>query len=370
MSKRILIEHRGGEREIALLEDRRLLFFSREKRGVRAEQIYLGAAERMMKGMEAAFVRIGRDQSGFLPFSECPQKPVSGEKMLVQVKKPPMGDKAPYLTRDLSLAGRYVILTPMQRACGVSKKITDEEARGRLLSLARRIAPEGMGLVMRTEALDAPEETLAAEAGLLLEKWQGIRERAEKAVDPCLIEDREDDLSRLLRDEHGSILEILADQDVSCPGGPPVRLCPDPFALYGVEGKLEKSRQRKVWLDCGGYLVIDKTEALTVIDVNSGKFTGGKAGAEQTFLALNLEAARETARLMRLNNMGGIILVDFVDMQAEENRKQVLRAMEDALRDDPVKCVVHGFSHLGLLEMTRKKTEISQSYHTATNVEE
>lgn len=357
MSKRILMEHREGKREIALLDEGRLLFFSREKQVVQAEQIYLGVTDRMLKGMEAAFVRIGKDQAGFLPFSECPEKPRSGEKILVQVKKPPVGEKAPYLTRDLSLAGRYVILTPVRQDCGVSKKITDETERSRLLFLAHRIAPAGMGVVMRTEALDAPQDALAVEARLLAEKWRGIAARAENAAAPCLIEDREDALSRLIRDEHGEILEILSDQALSRPGGPPVRICPNPFALYNVPGKLEKARQRKVWLDCGGFLVIDKTEALTVIDVNSGKFTGGKAGAEQTFLTLNTEAAGEIARLMRLNGMGGIVLVDFVDMQTEESREKVRAAMERALLDDPVKCVVHGFTRLGLLEMTRKKTE-------------
>ena len=135
----------------------------------------------------------------------------------------------------------------------------------------------------------------------------------------------------------------------------PVQSCPNPFDLYNVSAKLEKSLNRKVWLDCGGYLIIDPTEAMTVIDVNSGKFTGSKTGTENTFLKLNLEAAKEIARLLRLRNIGGIVIIDFVDMKTEESREAVRSALEEALKDDPVKAVVHGFTSLGLVEMTRKK---------------
>lgn len=361
MSKRILIEHRDGAREIALMNENRLLYFTRESSGVQAEQIYLAVADRMVKGMEAAFVRLPGGQTGFLPFAECREKPASGDRLLLQVKKPPVGEKAPYMTADIALAGRYAILTPRKAECGVSKKITDEAARARLYETARRLAPAGMGLVMRTESAAAPEEALQAEIAALAQRWRDIRGQASAGAAPCLIRDREDTLSRLLRDEHGQIEEILTDAPERAAGlGLPVRSCENPFALYRVRAQWEKANQRKVWLDCGGFLVTDRTEALTVIDVNSGKFTGGKTGAEQTFLRLNLEAAREIARLMRLRRMGGIILVDFVDMQKEESREQVLAAMAEALRDDPVKTALHGFTHLGLLEMTRKKTEAPQ----------
>lgn len=360
MEKRILIRHTDGQREIALMEGSRLLFFAREARGVQAEQIYLGVVDRMVKGMEAAFVRLGRDQMGFLPWDECPQKPRSGDRLLVQVKKPPVGEKAPYLTADPALAGRHVILTPRSPAPSVSKKITDEIQRAALLEAARRLAPAGMGLIMRTEAPQASEEELQSETLGLARQWQEILASAAEAQAPCLIRDREDALTRLLRDEHGEIAELLTDSAEDLPALPlPVRLAERPFDLYSVPARLEKSLQRRVWLDSGGYLIIDKTEALTVIDVNSGKFTGGKGGTEKTFLKLNLEAAGEIARLMRLRNMGGIILVDFVDMREEESRSQVRQALESALMDDPVKAVVHDFTALGLLEITRKKSETS-----------
>ena len=357
MSKQILVEVRNGQREIALLDGKRLLAFFRDAgETVEAEQIYFGMVDRIVKGMEACFVRLGKDQTGFLPFSECKEKPRSGDRLAVQVKKPPIGDKAPYLTADIALAGRYAILTPFTERFSVSQKITDEAERGRLKALAARLAPAGCGLVMRTESADAAEDETAADINALSAAWREIQDKQKTAQAPCLLKGREDALARLLRDEHGDISEILTNAPEALPPLPfPVRPCGNPFDLYGVRAKLEKSMQRKVWLDCGGYLVIDRTEALTVIDVNSGKFTGNKTGAEGTFVKLNVEAAQEAARVLRLRNIGGIVIIDFVDMQSEDSRAAVQKALEDALRDDPVKAVVHGFTTLGLMEMTRKK---------------
>ena len=357
MSRRILIQ--GGE--VALMEDKRLLYFSSLlPDGVRAEQIYLGVVDRIVKGMEAAFVRLNTEQMGFLPFAECREKPRSGDKILVQVKKPPVGDKAPYLTEDLSFAGRFSLLTPLLRRCAVSKRVEEEAEKQRLQALAQRLAPENMGLVLRTEALAAGVDEIAREVAALRAVWEEVLQASQHAQAPCLIRDRADALARLLRDEHGALDEILTDQmDSPILPGIPVHYCQRPFDLFSVKAKLEKSMQRKVWLDCGGYLVIDRTEALTVIDVNSGKFTGGKAGTESTFLRLNTEAAREIARLLRLRNLGGIIIIDFVDMQQEASRAAVQEALKEALKQDPVKTVIHGFTSLGLMEMTRRKTEES-----------
>ena len=361
MSKQILVESRGGQREIALMEDGRLLAYFTEAPGrIEAEQIYLAAADRMVKGMEACFVRLVGEQTGFLPFSECKEKPRSGDRFLVQVKKPPVGDKAPYLTQDISLAGRYVILTPLSDRCAVSKRIQDESEKQRLLSLADRLRPAGCGAVMRLESADAEESAIQAEINELWAQWKAIRARAEAMTAPGLLEGRPDALKRLLRDEHGRVDRILADDPDAIPDAPvPVERCENPFDLFSVRAKMEKSLHRKVWLDSGGFLIIDKTEAMTVIDVNSGKFTGLKSGAESTFLRLNLEAAGEIARLMRLRNMGGIVIVDFVDMLSDESRRAVLEKMRAELARDPVKTVIHGFTSLGLMELTRKKTEES-----------
>ena len=357
MSKTVLLRHIDDQREIALLEGKRLLAFVRDAGGgIAAEQIYQGKVERIVKGMEAAFVKLGGDAMGFLPFSECREKPRSGDLMIVQVKKPPIGEKAAYLTADIALAGRFALLTPFTRRFAVSKKIEDEETRKRLSDLASRIAPAGMGLVMRTESAEAEEEAIASDVAALQAAWEDVLEKRSHVSEPCLLKGREDALLRLLRDEHGEISEILTDQPEEIAGvSVPVRACPAPFDVYSIPAKLEKSLARKVWLDCGGYLIIDPTEAMTVIDVNSGKFTGNKTGTENTFLKLNLEAAKEIARLLRLRNIGGIVIIDFVDMQTEDSRAAVKEALEAALKDDPVKAVVHGFTSLGLVEMTRKK---------------
>lgn len=359
MSKRILMEVRNGVREIALMEGSRLLAFFREQEmGPEAEQIYLGVVERIVKGMEAAFVRLEKDTVGFLPFSECHEKPKSGERLLVQVKRPPVGEKAAYLTADIALAGRYAILTPLSERISLSKRLEDSDERARLKNIASRVAPAGMGLVVRAESAGMDENTLRNEVSTLFAAWQTLEADCASAKAPCLLKGREDALGRLMRDEHGQIEEILANSMETLPASSlAIRYCENPFELYSVRARLKKSLERKVWLDCGGFLVIDRTEAMTVIDVNSGKFTGGKSGTESTFLRLNQEAAREIARLLRLRGIGGIVLIDFVDMQEESSRQAVIGTLSEALRDDPVKTAIHGFTSLGLMEMTRKKTE-------------
>lgn len=357
--KRILMEKGDHGLRLALMEDNALLAYAVDRNeGIAAEQIYLARADRMLPGMAACFVRLTPRENGFLPFSECRERPKSGDRVLVQVKKPPVGEKLAYVTEDIALAGRYAILAPFSPLRTVSKRVTDEETRNRLLAMAKRLAPEGMGLILRHESAGAEEHDIAAEIDSLLQKWRSLLARAASVPAPCRLEERESALRRMLRDEQGEIAEIVTD----CPGnaenaGLPVRACESPFALYNVESRLKKSLARKVWLPCGGFLVIDRTEAMTVIDVNSGKFQGNRAGTESAFLRLNLEAAREIARLLRLRNVGGVVIIDFVDMETEESRERVQAALEEALMGDPVKTAVHGFTSLGLMELTRKKTE-------------
>ncbi len=357
--KRILMERGDQGLRLALMADDVLLAYAVDRNeGIAAEEIYLARTDRMLPGMEACFVRLTPSENGFLPFSECRERPKSGDRVLVQVKKPPVGDKLAYVTEDIALAGRYAILAPFSSLRTVSKRVTDEETRSRLLALARNLAPESTGLILRHESAGVEENDIAAEIDGLLQKWRNLLTLAASAPAPCRLEERKSALRRMLRDEQGKIAEIVTDCPEEAENAElPVRVCKAPFALYNVESKLKKSLARKVWLPCGGFLVIDRTEAMTVIDVNSGKFQGSRAGAESAFLRLNLEAAEEIARLLRLRNVGGVIVIDFVDMETEESRKQVQAALEEALMGDPVKTAVHGFTSLGLMELTRKKTE-------------
>lgn len=355
--KQLYVEQKDGRICCAVTEMGDLLSWQQEMTAVSPEQIYLCKADRAMKGMEAIFVRLTKDQNGFLPYAECREKPLSGQSVLVQVKKPAIGDKLPFCSCDISIAGHCAILTPFSPRIAVSSRITDAEKAEALRELGKKLVPANMGLILRTESVQADEETLQAEIDMLHQKWLRILKKAKEASTPCLIEEKEPLLHTVLRDEKGGFDKIITNiPQFPYPAPCPVQYAENPFALENIERKLEKSLARKVYLPCGGHLIIDRTEAMTVIDVNSGKFSGKKTGTESTFLSLNREAAKEIARLLRLRNIGGIILIDFVDMEQEESRQAVLDAMKEALRNDPVKCVLHGFTSLGLMEMTRKKT--------------
>lgn len=355
--KQLYVEQKNGKIACAVMDASSLLSYQEESGQIQSEQIYLAKADRAMKGMEAIFIRLTKDQNGFLPYSECREKPLSGQTVLVQVKKPPIGDKLAYCTTDISIAGHYVILTPYSQKIAVSSRITDAKASEALRALGEEIAPESMGLILRTESADAQPDEVKAEVQQLLDKWHSIQEKAKNASAPCFLQEKEPLLSCILRDEKGGFEKIFTNLVAfPVPAPCPVQFAESPFTLANVQRKLEKSLSRKVYLPCGGYLIIDPTEAMTVIDVNSGKFTGKKAGTESTFLSLNKEAAKEIARLLRLRNIGGIILIDFVDMQTEDSKAAVLQALQEACNMDTAKCVIHGFTSLGLLEMTRKKT--------------
>ena len=355
--KQLFVEEKNGRISCAVMENGTLLSWQQEITAVQPEQIYLCKADRVMKGMEAIFVRLTKDQNGFLPYAECREKPLSGQTILVQVKKPAIGDKLPFCSSDISIAGHYAILTPFSGRIAVSSRITDSQKADALRALGKKLAPHNMGLILRTESVQADEDALQAEITALYRKWLNILEKAKSASAPCLIEEKESLLNTVLRDEKGGFERIVTNiREFPCSVSCPVQYAEDPFALENVQRKLEKSLARKVYLPCGGHLIIDRTEAMTVIDVNSGKFAGKKSGNESTFLSLNLEAAKEIARLLRLRNIGGIILIDFVDMETEESISSVLEAMQTACLQDTAKVVIHGFTSLGLMEMTRKKT--------------
>ena len=357
----------GSPRELAVVEDGRLCeFLADDPSAAAAETILLGRVERIVPGMKAAFVDIGQARNGFLPLEERSATAVlpklqTGDRVLVQVKREPQGEKGAFLTRDVTLCGQYVILMPMNRFIGVSSRV-EESGRPALKDMGAEIADGRFGLVMRAASLQADESDIREESAELLARWETIRRTAPTAHVPSLIYRPRTALESLLDDYRPRGIDRLITDDAALAASMadtlPVTLADGQLMeRAGLTRQRDKALERRVWLDCGGTLVIDPCEAMTVIDVNTAKNTGKKE-LEQTILRTNLEACGEIARQVRLRNLGGIILIDMIDMEDEQHRQQVMDALKAALATDRVKTVVHGMTALGLIEMTRKKSRV------------
>ena len=351
----LLMEHRPEGTAIALMEDR-LLTDHRlvPDTGLRTETVMIGRVRQNVRGMGAVFVSLPGDQVGFLPESEGRAPLHPGDFVLVQVKKPPTERKYASLTQDISLAGQGLILLPLSGTAGVSARVSDETERARLQALAQALRPQGMGLVMRRRSLALSEDALRAELEALMGLWTQIRARAgEMNALTTLWQGRS--AAEQALDDFGAVDRVILDREENLPV--PAEQSPHPFADYAVEEQRERLLRRQIWLPSGGFLVVDPCEALTAVDVNTGKDVGKRnADKEQLFLNTNLEAAEMIARVLRVRGVGGIIIVDLIDMEEEASRQRVLERFRALADEDPVKCVIHGFTSLGLLEMTRKKT--------------
>jgi ribonuclease G len=395
MSKEVLIHIERDEIRAAVLEDDQVveLYMERPVQQRLAGSIYKGRVENVLPGMQAAFVNIGLEKNAFLYISDAltargngeddeiveSMKDISikdllhqGQPLLVQISKEPIGTKGARVTTHVTLPGRYLVLMPTVEYVGVSRRIDNEKERERLKSIAAKARPSGMGLIVRTVAEGKDEEELINDARYLTKLWKKILSKEKAANPPVLIHKDLGLVERIIRDvfsaevdrliidsrsEYTRILELV---DIISPElKDRVELFPfkdgSVFDAYEIETEIEKASRRKVWLKCGGYVVVDRTEALTVIDVNTGKFVG-TTDLATTVLKTNLEAAKEIARQIRLRNIGGIIIIDFIDMEHPEHREQILSALEDALRRDRTKANVLGITQLGLVEITRKKT--------------
>lgn len=352
---------------IAVAEDGRLAEYLLDGENRAAESVYLGKVERVVPGMKAAFLDIGQEKNGFLPLEERSQSLTlprlqAGMTVLVQVKKDAQGSKGAFLTRDVTLCGEYVILMPLNRYVGVSGRVEGEEPREAMRALGLRIAQGRFGLVMRHSAPGAAEEVIREEIASLLEKWETIRKAAPTAHAPSVLYAPRDLLDSVVADYRPRGIDRFITNDPAAAhrlsGIAPVTLAGDDMmALSGLEKQRDKALRRQVWLRSGGTLVIDRCEAMTVIDVNTAKFTGQR-DLEETILQLNLEACGEIARQVRLRNLSGIILIDMIDMEAEESRQRVLEELKQCFAADRVKTVIHGFTSLGLIEMTRKRSRL------------
>ena len=329
----------------AVTEDGVLVEYIPEDPSDQCGDILLGKTDRLMPGMNCAFVDIGRKKSAFLPLDENSASFTggrirSGENMTVQIKKEEVGTKGAFLTRDITLPGTTVILMPMNRYIGVSSRITDESVRERLKKAGREIAADRFGLVMRKAAEDADPDMIRQETESLYETWRITEEKASQGGKP----------GRLLFS--GGIADRLME-DYARDGVYTVQEKVENGAC--IARQLRQAKERTVRLPGGGNIVLDRCEAMTVIDINTA--SAADAGSkERTVLETNLEACSMIAQQVRLRNLSGIILIDFIDMDRETDRSLVMDKLTECFSMDRIKTVIHGWTSLGLIEMTRKRT--------------
>ncbi len=348
----LLLEIKDGPAKAALLRDGRLFRYEEEAGGPAAESLYLAKVDRCVPALEAAFVRIGPKETAYLPYTEMRGvrvPPRCGEKLLVQVRKAPVGQKQAYVTMDVSLAGRGAVYLPLSGRRAVSSS-ADDSAREALTALCERLAPGEGGLILRREALNMEEERLREEIASLEARWRGIVKNLPADIGPVAVRERV--WQRFLRDARPAVDRVIADAPVPGLGN---EIADKPFERYGVGEMLRRALRQVHHLPCGGNVTLEKTEALWAADVNSAKAVGQKKGLEMTALKTNIEAAEELARLCQVRNVGGILIIDFVDMTEEAHRGQVEDALRKAFEADPRKVTFHGFTVLGLYAITRKK---------------
>jgi ribonuclease G len=415
MSNLLLVNADGPEKRIALLENSELAEFYVERPGEDGivGNVYKGRVVRVLPGMQAAFVDVGigraaflyvadvggGEMAGHLLYSSGEERPEPGElageeieramqaapiqeriregqEILVQVAKEPIGTKGARITSYISLPGRHLVLMPNVDHVGISRRIVSEKERKRLRDVLEAMRPPGTGFIVRTVAEGQPQETLQADMEFLLRVWQDILDRHQAETAPALLY-RDLDLSlRIVRDlfsgsvdklivddlhEHERVLRFLQSFSPEHQSAVELYQGQEPlFDRYGLEMEVDRSLERKVWLKSGGYLIIDQNEALTSIDVNTGRYVG-RRNLEDTITKINLEAVKEVVSQLRLRNIGGIIIIDFIDMEKESNREKVWHSLMEALKSDRAKSNVLKISELGLVEMTRKRVRESLS---------
>src|SRR5262245_27376043 len=405
---RLVVNADGPETRVALIENgllAELYIERRRERGI-VGNIYKGRVKRVLPGMQAAFVDIGVDKAAFLYVADVRGAPEDfkslfmdsdedakedhkarerraariedlvkeGQEIMIQVAKGPIGTKVARSTAYVSLPGRNLVFMPTVNHVGISRRIGTEKERKRLRAIIESMRPEGAGFIVRTVAEGVSEKDLRADMDFLIKVWNSILKRNDTQRAPSLLYNDLDLLLRTVRDmltaevdklivdhkpEYERILKFVqafmpdfVSKIELYTGREPI------FDGYGIEVEIDRALERKVWLKSGGYLIIDQGEALTAVDVNTGKFVG-KKNLEETITKNNLEACREVADQLRLRNIGGIIVVDFIDMDKEANREKVWKAFNEALAKDRSRSNVTKISELGLVEMTRKRTRES-----------
>ncbi len=389
MGREIIASTEAGETRVAVLEDGTLVNLFVERSEPVAGNVYKGRVTNVLPGMDAAFVDIGLERNAFLHVADIRSQRLDGEEVeesfgrgaiaerlrtgqeiLVQVTKEPMGSKGARVTTYVALPAHYLVLMPTVNYVGVSRRITSEAERKRLRQMAERVRPETMGIIVRTAAEGVEEKVLSDDVAFLLQMWNRVIERARSGKAPAPVYQDLRLIRRVVRDlftedverfvvdspeEHGRIADLLSSFAPQLRSRLVLHRDDEPvFEHRGIEREIDRALRRRVWLKSGGYIVIDRTEALTVIDVNTGKYVG-KTDLTTTILRTNLEAVGEVVRQITLRDIGGIILVDFIDMDKADHRQRVLDALEEAVKRDRSKAHVIDLTDLGLVEITRKR---------------
>ena len=386
VDRKMVVRAKNGRTQIGVLEDGVLVehYVARNQDASLIGNVYLGRVQNVLPSMEAAFVDIGRGRNAVLYSGEVDWDGVEtgnqprrielalkpGDRVLVQVTKDPVGHKGARLTSQISLPGRYLVYVPGGSMNGISRKLPDNE-RARLKRILKEVLPESSGVIVRTAAEGATEDQLTRDVNRLTSQWEHIRKQVENQQAPALLHAEPDLLVKIVRDvfnEDFTKMLIQGEDSQRTIRAYLESVAPDllervesyedetdPFDAFRISEQIEKALDRKVWLPSGGSLVIDRTEAMTVVDVNTGKFVGTGGNLEETVTKNNLEAAEEIVRQLRLRDIGGIIVVDFIDMVLESNRDLVLRRLIECLSRDRTKHQVAEVTSLGLVQMTRKK---------------
>lgn len=373
MKKSLIISE--ADNIAALLENDRVVEFFVNRGELLLGDVYTATVENILPGIDAAFVNLGKDKMGFLHANDVPgqgslkEKLVPKQKLLVQITKEPTGHKGPRVSTAISLPGRFLVLVPEERGVSISRRISEAKERARLKALVNLMKPPGVGLIIRTEAKGQGEQELFEDFEGLWDRWQTIVSDGEASIGPTLIYRDQDLLFRVIRDAYSNdINEIIVDtaegqkRALDYMQGWASRntkvlqhVGDDPLLINkGIDHEIEAALSDRVELPSGGHLNIQPTEALTVIDVNSGRFTSSRTQAE-TVRRTNVEAAQEIPRQLRIRNIGGMVIVDFIDMDSRRDQQQVLEQFQRALEDDRAKPQIGQLSDLGLVELTRRR---------------
>lgn len=373
MKKTLIISEQDGI--AAILENEHVVEFIVNRGELLLGDIYTAAVENILPGIDAAFVNLGKDKMGFLHANDVPgqgnlkERLVPKQKLLVQITKEPTGHKGPRVSTAISLPGRFLVLVPDEHSVSVSRRISEARERARLKSVVNLIKPPGVGIIIRTEAKGQSEDRLFEDFEELWDRWQTVVSRGEGSIGPSLVYRDQDLLYRVIRDAYShEVVEIVVDsadgsrraqEYLGDWAGKQTKIIHHDgheslLVAKGMDREIELALSDRVDLPSGGHLNIQPTEALTVIDVNSGKFTSSRTQAE-TVRRTNVEAAQEISRQLRLRNIGGMVIVDFIDMDSRKDQQQVIEVFQRNLEDDRAKPQVGQLSDLGLVELTRRR---------------